>query len=120
MKPESSHRTILHDAVLNETTPLIEFDIEDDSGVGFKPDTLTLTLYDPETNEPINGRTDADVLASCDINGHVAQRLAAADTRARDGGPNEQTRHALFRWTWSSGLSGAHEIVFPILVRPGA
>lgn len=112
-----SNKTTITEAQFERTTPLLEFDIVDENGVGFKPETLTLTLYDVESGAIVNSKSAEDVLSSCDDAGHVAYWFAIADTaiQLHRTGKTQETRRALFRWTWSAGArAAAHEIEFTV------
>lgn len=112
------HRTILDAAEYTQfelTTPLLEFDIKDEAGVGFQPQTLVFTLIDGFTDSIVNGRNAVNVLSSCNSNGHVSLRLDPNDLAFVTATRRTEVRRALFRWTWSAGTrADAHEIEFPI------
>jgi len=112
-----SNRTVLTELQYEGTTPYLEFDIESELDVGFKPETLHLTLFDAKSGTIINSRNNVSVIDSCDSNGHVAMWLEAEDLAMSDPVTNRtETRRALFRWTWAAGARvGAHEIEFPIM-----
>lgn len=86
-----------------------------EAGVGFKPDTLTMTVYDRDDRDDrvahstpaiVNGRNDVDVLASCSDAGVVRVTLDPADTTItppiRRTPTYAQPRHVLFTYTWGS------------------
>lgn len=112
------HRTILDATEYTQfrlTTPLLEFDIKDEAGVGFQPQSLSFTLKDGFTDTIVNNRNAVDVLSACNSNGHVALRLQANDLAFVTATRRTEVRRALFRWVWSAGTrQDAHEIEFPI------
>lgn len=124
--------------ILSGTTRPVEFTIEDKAtGAGFKPDTLTLSIYDvvypasqrcrvvdgslqfPDaaTQSIVNNRNDVDVLASCDDDGNVEVMLTAADTTVSVPSgriPMTYNRVLLFTWTWDSDKVEKLQIVLTI------
>lgn len=116
-------RTTIKTPFLQGTTPRIKFRIADEDGTGFKPSTLTYSVYDvdfkatPATQTIVNGRNDVDALAECDVDGNVLMFLAAADTDVDvpDGCvPATLQRRILFTWTWSTTRVGKHEVILTI------
>lgn len=104
-------RTEIKKAFLSGTTRRVQFQIVDrETGLGFEPDTLTLSIYDvveglltvsssfyrvwpysglmpgtpdtaiPVTSSIVNGQNDADVSAFVDASGNVDLYLAPEDT----------------------------------------
>lgn len=131
-------RTIIQKAFLSGTTRRIQFQIIDkDTGVGFKPDALTMSIYDvsadkltdrinlatrltaPVTEAIVNDRDDVDVLSSCDSDGNVDLYLTPDDTTIEIPDIVEATRWrrvVLFTWTWDSPVkTSKHEIVLSIV-----
>jgi hypothetical protein len=138
-------RTEIKKAFVSGTTRRVQFQIVDKvTGVGFQPDTLTLSIYDvveatgvwtfspwpyvvtpPVGNNPtvtseiVNGQNDADVHAFVDSDGLVDLYLTPEDTEievpARVSARRYQ-RVLLFTWTWdgSPAKVGKHEIVLSI------
>jgi len=83
------------------------------SGAGFKPDTLTMSVYDrnasvsPATNTIVNERNDVDMLAFCSDDGVVLVTLDPADTTVvplttTRRPPSTYKRHVLFAYTYGS------------------
>lgn len=80
--------------------------------LGFKPETLTMSVYDrnalvyPATNTIVNDRDDVDVLVYCSDEGVVAVTLNADDTTVvpvtTRRPPSQYRRHVLFTYTWDS------------------
>lgn len=101
---------------LEGTTPYIEFDIADpESGEGFQPQTLTLTLWDAKTGSIINNRDGVDVLSSVNAQGHVQFWLTPQDMVVHDQTKTTEVRCALFAWTWQGGeRNDALEVKFTI------
>lgn len=121
-------RTVLKRAYLQGTTPFVEFTILDpETRAGFKPSTLTLSIYDydtsvdPHVENIINDRNDEDVLSFCDADGHFLMYLRADDTELTVPEIEhaiQPQRRLLFTWTWGEESPpekvGKHEIIFPI------
>ena len=137
-------RTDVKKAFLSGTTRRIQFTIVDtDTGIGFQPATLVMSVYDVNTphnqryvpvftvldptvppvvpaitSTIVNGQNDTDVSAFCDINGVVDLYLDVEDTAITVPStliavPYE--RRVLFRWTWGSPAKTAkHEIILAI------
>lgn len=115
--------------ILQGTTPRISFQIVDEDGVGFQPETLTMSIYDVVFGTPptstttqtiVNSRNDVDVLASCDAGGNVELFLNADDTTIDvPAGANPLTleRRVLFTWTWDTDpvKVGKHQVNLTIL-----
>lgn len=102
----------------------LTYTIADSQHVGFKPSTLTVSIYDAgypfsdplriqqhpvSTPTPaiVNGRNDEDVLSDCDVNGHVEFWLDPADTAVNLSvapifGRKYVFRHVLFTATFGS------------------
>lgn len=131
------HRTIIKKPILSGMTPRITFRIVDEDGLGFQPDTLTMSVYDvsytpapagPRTTYPpfnatplvstiVNSRNDVDVLANCDVDGNVELHLLTGDTAIdvpTGMQPFEARRLILFTWTWDTDKVGKHEVYLTI------
>lgn len=117
-------QTVRKAPILQGTTPRISFQIVDEDGAGFQPDTLTMSIYDvdfevdPATQAIVNSRDDIDVLSDCDAQGNVELFLSADDTEvtvptARN--PLTLERRLLFTWTWDTDKVGKHQIILTIL-----
>lgn len=110
-----SHKTAIDEPHWEGTTPLLEFDIQDEAEVGFKPTELFFTLYDGKTDTIVNDRNNVSVIDSCDANGHVALWMEADDLAMLNTNRRTEVRRALFRWTWNAGQrTGSHEVEFTI------
>lgn len=120
-----AYRTLVKKAILQGTTPRVSFTIVDEDGVGFQPDTLTMTIYDfacsclvPPSGSIVNDQNDVDILANCDSQGNVAVYLAEEDTTLSTDAacrPSVLPRRLLFRWTWDSPTKvGKHEVVITL------
>lgn len=130
-------RTDIKRAFLSGTTRRIQFQIVDkDTGIGFQPDTLTMSIYDvsvdsltdrvgiptrltdPASESIVNSRNDVDVSASVDVSGHVDLFLDPADTEILVPDVVESRRYrrvVAFTWTWDSPTkTQKHEIVLSI------
>lgn len=126
-------RTEIKKAFLSGTTRRVQFQIVDrETGLGFQPDTLTLSIYDvvegllttspclyhawpyvagipapvSVTSAIVNSQNDADVSAFVDSSGNVDLYLTPADTEIDV--PSYLTakphqRALLFTWTWDTG-----------------
>jgi hypothetical protein len=121
------------------TTPQVIGYVTDFDGVRFRPDTLTMTIYDvdfhpsvtiqawmahpvfpvPATHSVVNGRKDIDVLAQCDVNGTITLVLDAEDLEIdvpAQAIPSVWLRRIMFTFTWASPeRKGKSELVFPVL-----
>ena len=118
------HRTHVKKPFLHGTTPRISFQIVDPDGVGFQPDTLTMSVYDyvdtedPPADQLVNDRNDVDILDFCDADGNVAFYLEAEDTELVVPASElaiQPKRRLLFTWTWDSPVKvGKHELILTI------
>ncbi len=119
------YQTIIRTPILQGTTPRITFQIVDEDGAGFKPDTFTYSVYAvdftaiPATEAIVNSRNDIDALTKCDTAGNVTLVLSADDTDVDvPDGPVPATlqRRILFTWTWDSApvRVGKHELILTI------
>lgn len=98
------YEEIIEDIQLEKTTQPIMFDIIDPAtGLGFQPQTLTLTLWDVKTGAIINGRNGANVLSSVDAQGKVVFWLTEQDMQILDPTLVTEVHQALFTWTWLNG-----------------
>jgi hypothetical protein len=116
-----SHRTKIDD-IVQRTTPPVTFQILNDAGVGFKPSTLTMTIYNLDDDKTIiNGRDHVaalDTLITVDANGNAEWIPAPADTDVTAGNTTgDHERHVLLlEWTWDSGnRHGKHELEHKII-----
>jgi hypothetical protein len=130
-----SDRVIVKRAFLHGTTPRITFQIVDPDGVGFQPDTLTLSIFDvvestttvldpasrrmvPSLSSVIvNSRNDLDAIAYVDADGNVEFWLTTDDTGVTvltSPTPSTYKRHLLWTWTWDTDKVGKLEIVLTI------
>jgi hypothetical protein len=92
------------------------------TGVGFKPTTCTLLLYDEATGEVINSRTRVNVRdangGTISSDGALVFELTPDDNVIVTPGRSVQReRHiALFEFTWDSGTkAGKHEVEFTVV-----
>lgn len=107
-------RTELTDRVAENSTSRLTATLVDLDAVGFKPDAVTLLLYDLDSRAVINSKDRVSVLSSVDANGNVSLELTPADN-AIVGSRWLEKHVALFEWSWSSGTrQGKHEIVFTV------
>src|SRR5690606_4766872 len=112
-------KTRLTTEVGEGTTALITGTIRDHAGLGFKPDTLTLTLYEQLSGTILNNRDQESIL---DANGGTvssAGALAAKRSPAHNALLSQTRSHedhvALLRWTYNGGAdAGWAEVVFRI------
>jgi hypothetical protein len=112
-------RTVSEENQLEGTTPLLEVDILDEAGVGFKPSELKLYLWDVKSGQIVNSRNGIDVLSSCDNDGHFAFWTTAEDNTMVDPVTNiTEIRKALLVWKWGSSRVGAHEFSYPVENHP--
>lgn len=132
-----SHQTIRKAPILSGTTPRITFQIVNEDGIGFQPETLEMSVYDVIWTDPansrrttsppfgstpfsetiVNDRNDVDVLSDCDADGNVDLHLLAADTEVDvpDGMlPLQAFRRVAFEWTWDTDKVGKHEVILTI------
>lgn len=98
-------------------TPLIEFTILDESGEGYTPEDIRLTLFSPLTGEII--KDNFDVTTSCGPLGVFSLRLLPADTAVISGhtltGDKVQLRAALIRWTFGDDVKSSREYRFGVI-----
>lgn len=131
-------------AVFSGTTHLLKaFIYNPETQEGFKPTTLTLSIYDvtwpnltacpsivgtsvvwPEaaTQTIINSRNDVDVLDSCDASGFIEHKLTADDlavTAPSGLVPSRLWRRVLFTFTWGDDPDtpdvGKQEFLIPVI-----
>lgn len=113
--------------------------IADRNHVGFKPSTLTMSIYDatypyddpgkivaaPVTTPTpaiVNSRNDVDVLADCDVNGNVEVILDPSDTAVNLSVPSVFRRgyvfrHVLFTATFGSPAQ-VEKLLFILTILP--
>jgi hypothetical protein len=131
------YQTIRKKPILSGTTPQLSFQIVNESGDGFVPDVVTMSVYDvtypasdrcsttggtltfPDTatHTIINGRNDVDVLSSVDGSGNLAVTLLEADTLVTvptGRTPYTYQRRITFRWEWDSDKVEKHEFILTI------
>lgn len=100
-------RTALDDFINEKSTPIVAFKIVDQDGVGFKPETLRLTLYDRKTNTIINSRDAQDVLDNndvlTDIEGNTTWHMQVLDNIIVTATLTSEEHIALWHWTWNDG-----------------
>lgn len=134
-------RTEIKRPFLSGTTRRIQFQIIDkETGVGFQPDTLTMSIYDvapvpngilntvyrlsgnvvalPVASATVNEQDDVDVFAYVDSSGLVDLYLTPDDTDITVPAvivAHPYQRRILFTWTWDTPIkTGKHEIVLSI------
>lgn len=135
-------RTVIQKPFLAGITRRIQFQIYDrETGIGFQPSTLVMSVYDVNTphnqryaaeftvTDPhqevealtstvVNNQNDTDVIAFVDASGNVDLYLDVEDTAVvvppvLIAVPYQ--RRVLFRWTWGSpAKTGKHEIFLAI------
>jgi len=99
--------------VPEETTAWIETQLLNEEGVGFKPTTLTLLLYEYHRGTVI-GTGRRDILADCDSDGNISYQLAPEDHAMIRARP-EEGRVALLEWSWDGGTrEGRREIHYTV------
>jgi hypothetical protein len=101
--------------VLEGTTSRLTGLITREDGVtGFKPDTITLTLYDKATGTVINGRDAADVSAAVDVSGNLSLELTPADNAIVSSSKGWEVHRALIEWAWAPAREGAFTVEFKV------
>ena len=134
-------RTIVATPFLAGRTLRVRFQIVDEDGIGFRPDTLAMSIYDVTTGSPfvydtiyrlsgsvtgplvtsasVNGEDDVDVSSFIDANGNVILYLTPEDTDIPVPAvivAQHHQRRILFKWTWESPTkTGKHEILFKLV-----
>jgi hypothetical protein len=117
-------QTTITRGVLAGSTPRLTATIVTEDGIGFKPDTLTMSIYDVTVAADlaasliVNSRNEVDVLANCDNGGNLALTLQTGDTAVTVPNglvPSQIKRKVLFSWTWDTDKVGKHEIIIPII-----
>lgn len=117
-------QTVMNRDVLAGSTPRLTATVVNEDGIGFKPDTLTMSIYDVTVADDVassgivNSRDAVDVLANCDNGGRLAVTLQAGDTAVTVPSgltPSRIQRRVLFEWTWDTDKVGKHEVLIPIL-----
>lgn len=114
-------RTVLTEASFEKKTRQLTMTFVDLAGSGFKPDVVTLTLYNAEDESIINGRSAQSIRdangGTITTGGALTLVLSANDNIivAPRTGKTEEKHIALIEWSRTSdGLTGGHEIEFPI------
>lgn len=130
-------RTVIAKPFLAGTTRRVQFQIIDkETGQGFQPTTLLLSIFDIELTSTltylitgevdglavqsviVNSQDDEDITAFCDTDGNVDLYLTPEDTDLDVPDTVKATpwhRTLAFRWTWDSPEKTAkHEIVLSI------
>lgn len=105
------------------SSALIQFDLEDENGVGPTIDNLTLTLYDLETKTIINGRNKQNVFNANGVTiataGSPAVTTVSYVMEGLDnqiiGTPATERHVALFEGTYSGGKPWKHELIIPVV-----
>jgi hypothetical protein len=122
----SERRTVLTEEYGEASTVVLEADIEDDAGTGFKPETLTLTLLVKASGAIVNSRNGGSILdtngGTVSAGGALVLTLAPADQVivAPLAGKRFETHIARLAWTWASGAkAGWHEIEFNVYEQAG-
>lgn len=117
-------RTTIADSIAELTTQRLTARIRDENGVGFKPDTLTLLLYDVATSGVINSRNRVSIRdangGTLSATGLLTLQLDPADTvivGTNNSAAGAKERHiALLEWTWGGGAkAGNHEIEMTVV-----
>jgi sugar lactone lactonase YvrE len=104
--------------VKEKTSALYTADVQDhqENAIGSSDlGTLTLTLYDVDTNTIINSRNAQNVLnangVALDANGNLSWVMSADDNTIVTSTTVQESHIALFQWTWDSGnKAGKHEV----------
>jgi hypothetical protein len=119
---------LLTETLLEETTGTYTFELVDEAGAGVDGQfltTLTLTLYDLDSDQIVNGRQDQNIL---NTNGGTVQTVVGPPLvttvtvalQPEDSvifNPNRVAEYRVLqcRWTWDSGQRvGAHAVQFGI------
>lgn len=128
-----STRDVVREPVPESSTPAMRFRIVDGDGVGFKPETLRVTLWNYLDRAIINNRYRVDIFdvngGTIDVNGLVQWAMTREDTAIINSDETVmldtsrilptsalqalglETHIALFEWTWLSGeQNSSHEI----------
>ena len=82
-------------------------------------ETLTLTLYDIESDDIVNGLEDADILnvgrGTLDTNGHLVVALESADNPILTATNDLERRKALIVGTWNTGKGRtSQEVIYSV------
>lgn len=110
-------RTELTEAIAEKTSAKITAVVQDEDGNGISSgslDTLTLTLYQKDTDNYINSRNKQNVLnangVTVDASGNLAWEMSPEDTQIVGSG-NGEIHVALFEWTWSGGAKAGRHLI---------
>lgn len=108
-------RTTFSDPIAEKTSQQLTARIRDLAGLGFKPETLTLTLYDVATGTIINNRNHVSIRdangGTVSIDGLLTLQLDPADTVIVTPASSQERHIALLEWTWSGGTkTGRYEL----------
>lgn len=127
-------RTIVGKAFLSGDTLRVRFQIIDrDTGDGFLPGTLTLSIYDvtqvcpavftvtcprptgPPVQSVVVNTQGTDIIGFCDSSGNVEVHIYAPETDVdvpASISANYHQRRMLFSWTWDSPAKRASREIF--------
>jgi hypothetical protein len=112
-----SDRTFLSTVIPEKTTPVLTLTIVNQNDVGFKPDALTLMIYDYNSGTII--RAEGDILdannGTVSTAGEVEYQCEPTDTVILNPLSGVETHVALFQWTFNAGLQfGKHEVYLKV------
>lgn len=117
-----AYRVNIKEPKVEGATALIEGDLVDEQGQaidGTALTTLTLTLYDEDTDDIINNRDGVNILntggGSVDANGNFSLELAIADMVIVTSSKRREQHIALVEWTYPTGKGGAQEFAFQVI-----
>jgi hypothetical protein len=116
------YRVNIKEPKVEGATALIEGKLVDAPGDpidGTALTTLTLTLYDEDTDEIINSRDDSDIKntggGSVDASGNFSLLLAPADMPIQTSSKRREQHIALVEWSYPTGNKGAQEFAFTVV-----
>jgi hypothetical protein len=119
---------MLSETLLEGTTGIYSFELVDEEGEGIDSSfltTLTLTLYDVDTHQVVNTRSNQDILNANNgtvettpgspVTTTVTFNIQPEDTPILNQNRLKEARVLSFRWTWDSGQRiGRHEVQFNV------
>jgi hypothetical protein len=110
--------TRITDPIAEEATVVMTGVLRDEDNEGFKPATLTLTLYDAPTLTILNSRNKQNILdangGEVTFDGEFTFEFSPNDN-VIVGNRKEERHVALFEWSWEVGSrKGKHEVHFTV------
>lgn len=109
------NRTTLPGLLPERSTRVVTLKLRKEDGTPVQPATIVVWLKDGRSGQPINGRTEQDVLGvnggTLGADGAFTLRLAPADLQIIDPTCRAERHVLLLRYTWGTDGQEHHEVV---------